>query len=113
MSETDLSRSIRDALARFGFWTERVNAGRVKARGGWHYGASNGTPDLVVVAPSYGWLEVKTDTGDLRDEQTAWHDRARNFGVRVAVVRSVEAALREVQAWATNDRASMEPKGAA
>lgn len=113
MSETDLSKAIRDALTRRGFWVERVNSGKAKVRRGWLYGAAIGTPDILVIAPVYGWLEVKTDIGRLSAEQTAWHDRARNFGVRVDVVRSVEGALRTAERWVAEARSTLEPKGAA
>lgn len=104
MSETELSREIRDALARRGFWCQRIGAGGYRGRA---VGAKPGTPDLLVIAPVYGWLEIKTETGELSAKQREWHDRARAFGVRVDVVRSVEGALRTVESWL------LEAKGAA
>ncbi len=108
--ETALSKEIRDALARRGFWIERVNSGKTRVRRGWLYGASAGTPDILVIAPAFGFLEVKTETGGLNPDQVAWHDKARAFGVRVEVVRSVEGALRTVEQWVAEERAA---KGAA
>ena len=113
MSETELSKAIRDALTRRGFWVERVNAGKTKVKRGWLYGAAIGTPDILVIAPVYGWLEVKVELGKLSPEQVTWHDRARNFGIHVEVVRSVEGALRTVEGWVAARREQIEPKGAA
>jgi hypothetical protein len=54
-------------------------------------------PDLYL--PGYGHLEIKTGGGRLSREQVAWHSRAAQQGVRVAVVRSVQEAIRIVCAW--------------
>jgi len=105
MSETDLSKAIRDALTRRGFWVERIGAGGYRGRA---VGAKPGTPDILIIAPVYAWLEVKTETGRLSDHQVAWHDRARSFGVRVEVVRSVEGALRAVEALVRERREQLE-----
>lgn len=99
MSETALSRQIRDAINGAGWKCERVNAGRVPTRGGWFHGASAGTPDTIVVWP-YGWLETKTPEYELSADQNKWHADAIAHGVRVATVRSVEQALRAVKGWA-------------
>lgn len=98
MSETDLSRSIRNALTTAGFHVERVNSGKVPTRNGYFTGASAGTPDTVVVSP-YGWLETKTPEGKLRPKQREWHEKARRDGVRVAVVLTVRDALAVVMGW--------------
>ena len=98
MSETDISRSIRDTLTSAGYHIERVNSGKVPTRNGWFAGASPGTPDTIVVSP-YGWLETKTPTGKLSEAQRKWHARARARGVRVEVVRDSGVALRVVKAW--------------
>jgi hypothetical protein len=99
MSETDLSRSIRAALTVAGYWVERTNSGIAKVRGGFVHMCSAGTPDTLVVAPVYGWLETKTQVGKLSEEQLSWHERARAAGVRVATVRSVSQAIDAVKGW--------------
>lgn len=103
MSETDISRTIRQALTAAGYHVERVNSGKVPTRNGWYAGASPGCPDTVVCAPAfaYGWLETKTDEGDLNDNQREWHAKAKRKGVRVAVVRTAREAVRVVNHWAT------------
>ena len=97
MSETDLSRSVRLALATLGVWVIRVQAGIHRVRGGTLHCAEPGTPDLCL--PALGFLEVKTDAGELSPVQLAWHARAAREGVRVAVVRSAAEAVRVVREW--------------
>lgn len=104
MSETDISRSIREALEECGFWVERTNSGKVPTRNGWFTGLSDGTPDTLLVAPAYGWLETKTDEGKLRPAQVEWHERARRRGIRVAVVRTVGAAVSVAMKWRSEGR---------
>jgi hypothetical protein len=102
MSETDISRNIRKALAKIGLWVERVNSGKVPTRGGFFQGASKGTPDTVIVGPpplDGAWIETKTNEGELNDNQVDWHARAKRSGVRVGVARSVEQAIALVTAW--------------
>ena len=103
MSETALSASIRAAILSMGYRCERVNSGSVPTRGGWYHGASTGTPDTIIVHP-YGWLETKTDEYDLSEGQKKWHREHAALGVRIAVVRSVEQALRVVKGWAEDDQ---------
>jgi len=101
VSETDLSRSIRLALATVGVWVIRVQSGTIPAlysgRRRYIHCAEPGTPDLCL--PALGWLEVKTTQGELSPEQVAWHARAAREGVNVAVVRSVDAAVRTARGW--------------
>jgi hypothetical protein len=110
MSETKLSKAIREALVATGCWVERVQSGVVPAVKGKrvHYVhcASPGTPDLLLVAPIQGWLEVKTPKGKLSDDQKRWHERAARIGVRVADVRSVRDALETVALWRRDRRAA-------
>lgn len=99
MNETHLSKSIRDALACAGFWCMRVQSGMARVRGGMMRLAEPGTPDILVLAPVYGWLEVKREGAKFKPTQKPWHDKARKHGVRVAVVRSVAEALEAVRGW--------------
>jgi len=101
MSETAISLTIRRTLTAAGYHVERVNSGKVKARGGWYQGATAGTPDTIVVSPAsaYGWLETKTDEGELNPAQRKWHADAARRGVNVAVVRSAREALGAVKQW--------------
>lgn len=109
MSETVISKSIRDALSAAGIWCERVNAGKVPTRGGFYQGAKAGTPDTIIVAPASvagSWLETKTPIGKLSDKQKDWHRKAAKLGVRVAVVRSAKEALETVRIWMADRRSA-------
>jgi hypothetical protein len=97
MTETTLQRQILDALGRCYGWTEwyRVNTGR---RARVRFGMGKGTPDLYgIVNGRAVHLEVKTPTGVVSPEQTAWMLKASAAGAFCAVVRSVEDALRCVR----------------
>lgn len=91
MSETALSKSIREALEASGLWVERINSGSPSRR---MRGVKRGTPDLLIIGPGrYGWLEVKDPGENLRPSQVEWHEKAARLGVPVRVVRSVAEAL--------------------
>lgn len=97
-SEADEQRAIVRALESVGAWVIRIQSGgQVRVRRGHMQLAEAGTPDLHIVG--YGWLEVKSATGKLTAEQRAWHQRAANLGVRVAVVRSTREAMETYLAW--------------
>jgi hypothetical protein len=98
--ETKLSKSIQDALKRLKFWCIRVQCGIVPlGRGRFMHLAENGTPDLWT---SLGWLEVK-DKSELSPAQIAWHEKAKEHNVRVAVVRSTQDAIDTVIKWKKED----------
>ncbi len=95
-SESAIQRAILDALLVAGAFAFRVQAGKVKCRGGWMQLAPPGTPDIYVLVPPHGntlWLEVKTLTGELRESQLAWAAKARARGAIVETVRSPAEAL--------------------
>ena len=95
MSETDLSKAIRKALAAMGIWVVRLqSSGRRGPRS-----VATGEPGMPDLWTPYGLLEVKTETGKLSPAQVAWHERARAEGLNVATVRSVEDAVRIVTEW--------------
>ena len=96
MTEGQIQAAVVEAIRSMGVMVERVQSGKVKVQGGWMRLASPGTPDLWT---SCGWLECKTAKGLLSDEQIAWHARARDAGVNVAVVRSAADAVRIVSLW--------------
>lgn len=63
------------------------------------YGLGVGSPDLFAVVGGVALgLELKSVTGVLSDEQKRWHAAARLRGVRVEEIRSVEDAVRAVEA---------------
>jgi hypothetical protein len=91
VSETQLSRSIQDALAGVGLWCIRVHSGKVRVRGGWLQLAEPGTPDLYCIALC--WFEVKLPGQKPNADQLKWHARAKAMGEKVYVVSSVEEAV--------------------
>lgn len=97
--ETPIQKRILEALNASGFWAIRINSGGVPAAGGFYRGAPAGTPDICVIAPVQGWLEVKRKSGTARKSQLAWHARAESLGVRIAIVRSAAEALDVVMKW--------------
>ncbi len=95
MSETDISRAIREALKKMGVWVVRLqSSGRRGPRS-----VATGEPGFPDLWTPYGLLEVKTEKGKLSPEQELWHSRAKAEGVNVATVRSVEEACRVVEQW--------------
>lgn len=109
MSETQIVRSILQALQAKGVWCWRANSGtQVLAASKVHArrvlrGAPAGTPDIIGVYPPgsgqlFG-LEVKTETGRVLATQQRWHEKATAQGVRVAVVRSIRDALGALEQW--------------
>lgn len=111
MSETQLVAGILQALATRDVFAWRANAGNIvipathKTQRRIIRGSTPGTPDILLVTRSgrLCGLEVKTAHGVVRESQARWHERAARFGVRTAVVRSVEAALKQVDFWAKED----------
>lgn len=98
MTETELSKAIKDALEEFGFMVERVPAGQYKGAGGHRvHVASKGFPDLVVVG--LGFIEVKRPGGKLSPAQVEWHEKALRRGARVATVTSWADAVAVCMAW--------------
>ena len=105
MSETsDIVTPTLKAIARLGCIAWRVNSG---GRRGRVTLAPAGTPDILgVLAPSgrlFG-LEAKLPGGKPTEAQRAWHAAAIRDGVRVAVVHSVEEAIRTVTEWQRQER---------
>lgn len=95
--ETNLSAAIQKTLTGLGYLVERIQAGRVRARGGYVYGASPGCPDLLLVG--LGHLEVKRPGQELRETQVLWRKKAEAAGARVATVTSVREAIEVAGAW--------------
>lgn len=104
-NETQLMIHIREALLATGrvmLW--RNNSGMLKAAGGRaiRYGLGIGSADLIGLIRGNGRffaLEIKTSTGRVSPEQTAWIGAVCAAGGFARVVRSVDealAALREV-----------------
>ena len=89
MTENDIQRGIIDYLKARGYEVIRINAGGYRGRTRL---APPGTPDVLALGDNGQtlWLEVKTATGTASAAQVAWHNKMRQRGHRVEVVRSVE-----------------------
>ncbi|TAK10584.1 MAG: hypothetical protein EPO32_14725 [Anaerolineae bacterium] len=106
-SETALVAGILQALSTRTVFAWRANAGNIvipathKTQRRIIRGSTPGTPDILLVTPTgrLCGLEVKTAHGVLRETQARWHERAAKFHVRTAVVRSIQAALENVDFW--------------
>lgn len=99
MSETQLSRSVQNILAGMGVLCIRVQSGQANGKHGGHMQlARKGTPDLwFAYHGKQGWLELKDDDGKPSEAQEIWHAEAKEHGVFVAVVRTVQEAVDAVR----------------
>jgi hypothetical protein len=103
VSETTISKEIRDALDSIGIWNIRIQSGMLKIGNRFIHLAPKGTSDILL--PSYdkqghsAWLEVKTDTGTLSPDQVKFQEKAESFNVKTGVVRSAKEAIELVQSW--------------
>ena len=97
MSETsEVTRPTVDALNCIpGVIAIRIQAGRVKSRGGgWMQLAEPGSPDVIAVVKGLAvFFECKAPKGLVSEEQLAWHARARRAGAVVVVIRKPSAAV--------------------
>lgn len=98
--ETILQARIVRALKVAGYWVERIFAGEAPTRGGYIHGASDGTPDLLVIGKGWsGFGEVKLPGEELRDNQIEWHVKATDLGHNVAVWTCPADAIRSCELW--------------
>lgn len=114
--QRDIVRTLRLALPHGWIVQATANKPRSRIAGAIEkgMGAVAGWPDLAIYGalvtecdgcaregerPFAGFMEVKTETGRLSEEQRACHDRLTENGFRVAVVRSVADALVTARAW--------------
>jgi hypothetical protein len=105
MTETDIVRSILQALELRRVFAWRANSGSILIGEGRSKrmirGAPAGTPDIIGCLPGgrlFG-LEVKTERGRLRPAQADWAQRACATGARWALVRSAAQALSVIDDW--------------
>lgn len=71
------------------------------------YGLGTGSPDLVGIVRGSGravGFEIKTPTGRVRKEQTAWIALFNKLGGYGCIVRSIDEALAEAEYAATGRR---------
>lgn len=100
MREADIQNSIRLALNPHAI-IFRVNSGKVRMTDGRYFdtGVPNGFPDLCGFRKSDGkmiFLEIKNETGRLREEQKKFLEVVSQYDVISGVARSAEEAIRIV-----------------
>lgn len=95
MTEHDIQDRIRMALSQYGV-VLRLNVGQFYTNDGRiiKSGLPVGTSDLLFIGRGYiAFIEVKTPTGRVREEQKRFIARMRSLGHRAGIARSVEDAL--------------------
>lgn len=97
-SEKEIQQCICDWLTLQKIPFSVTDAARFKTRTGRvHYNSATiGWPDIVICLPPHGrflGLEVKNYRGRVRDEQTVTHERLKQAGGLVYVVRSVDEVI--------------------
>lgn len=99
MSETDLSRAIREALTRLGVTITRHQCGTIFLGGRVLQLGESGWPDIIGFMPDgrFVGIEVKAPKGRKRDKQEQWAEKAKAAGCVVGTVRSVAEAVALVQ----------------
>lgn len=99
--ESGVVKAIQQGFAAHGIECQRLNTGMAKAS----YGGKRrvvrfgfpGCPDLVAFLPGglCLWVECKSDTGRLTDEQAAFRDRCHKRGTPWVLARSWD----DVSSW--------------
>lgn len=66
-------------------------------------GQRAGMPDLHLPVARGGyvglWIEMKTATGSVQQDQKDIHELLRRYGHRVVICRSIESAVNEIRAY--------------
>jgi hypothetical protein len=92
MSENAIQAQVMQVLKQLGICCIRINAGKVKVRGGWMQLAPEGTADLAVFpdARMPVWIEMKQPKKGPSKEQKEFQSQVERLGHRYYVVRSVD-----------------------
>lgn len=95
-TEAELQAKVRTALGAVPdlcLWRNNVGS----PDGVHHYGLPKGSADLVgILAGRFIAIELKSPTGRVSPEQTAWLACVRRFGGFACVIRSVPEALEAI-----------------
>ncbi|SPS04275.1 VRR-NUC domain-containing protein [Latilactobacillus sakei] len=100
--ETKIQNEIRIALSKHDCTVFRANVGKVMMNNGRWFdtGLPKGHPDLYGFRHSDGkcfYVEVKTKTGRLRDDQKRFAEYVKQFPVLYGVARSAEDAIKIIE----------------
>ena len=95
MSETsELTGPAIKAIKQCGVWATRMQAGRVKVRGGWMVLCPSGTPDIL--ARPQGricWIETKIGKNGQTPEQIDFQRMSKEWGDEYYLCRSLDDVL--------------------
>jgi len=95
MTESQIQKQIMDYLKSLGALVFRMNSGNAK------YNvklAPSGTPDLLAVLRTQTvWIEVKTETGTLRDSQRFMIKELEGRGQKVIVARCLDDVIEVIK----------------
>jgi len=102
MSEAMITRAVIDHWRQRGVAGTRVDS--IPSMGAMgQYGLAKGLPDLLVVSKhlpgGLGLLELKTETGKLSTEQTAFRSTCISAGAKIAVAYGLDQALEVLLDW--------------
>lgn len=106
MTERDIhiavARLLDTVLEPPAIWSTFPAGGGGKARGGQFkaMGLKPGWPDIIILHPTgVFWIELKTAKGRLSPEQKEAHDLIHCARGHVAVCRSVDDVMTQLQMW--------------
>ena len=92
MTETEIQKEIIEYLKTIGAIVFRMNSGRAKNNVKL---CPPGTPDLMAVLKTgIIWIEVKTETGTLRDTQVKMHKKLTDLNQNVIIARRLDDVVK-------------------
>ena len=117
-TETKISKTIRDGLTALGIWNIRIQSGMLAIGKRFIHLAPKGTSDILIMdydktgsvdnPGKCGWLEVKTEDGELSPKQIEFQEIAIGHGLKVGTVRSLDEAKKTIRDWIKEDKNARE-----
>ncbi len=94
-SETEISKSIAEAMQLLGFTVIRIQSGIIKSGNRFIHLAPRGVPDRICLGKNglTLWFEVKKPEGELSEAQVEWHEKHKTMGHHIFTVHSVTEAI--------------------
>ena len=110
MSDTEdsLPNQVIEALTHLGFWAQRYYSGTIRVGKQFQNLGAAGTPQVIVLSPVFGFLYVRKTKG-LTEHQVSWFVKARDMGLPVHIVHSVEDARKVALRWKADKQVMLEP----
>ncbi len=100
MTEAQIQSAVIAHWKRFGR-TGTLVAAIPNARAHGQAGLTKGLPDLIIMAPGLpvAFIELKTDSGRIRDEQIAFGESCKALGVQHAITRGRDEPIDLLERW--------------